>query len=44
LENAAADNLAAQLGFDLRSEGEYGTSILIIDATVDDIQSIVPRR
>lgn len=35
LENKAADELATQLGFKLRSAGERGTSILIVDAAVD---------
>jgi hypothetical protein len=35
LESAAADDLATQLGFKLRSAGELGTSILIVDAAVD---------
>lgn len=35
LEDAKADALAARLGFKLRSAGEFGTSILIVDAAVD---------
>ena len=35
IEGAAADALAQKLGFALRSEGERGTSILIVDAAVD---------
>lgn len=35
LEGAAADALAAKLGFRLRAEGERGTSILVVDAAVD---------
>jgi hypothetical protein len=40
LENHAADSLALQLGFELREEGQCGTSILIVDADVD-LQAIV---
>lgn len=40
LENAAADNLAAKLGFKLRGAGEFGASILIVDAAVD-MESVV---
>lgn len=35
IEGAQADELAAKLGFNLRSAGEFGTSILIVDAAVD---------
>lgn len=35
LEGAAADKLAEKLGFDIRADGETGTSILIVDADVD---------
>ena len=35
LENAAADALAANLGFTPRGESDCGTSILIVDAAVD---------
>jgi hypothetical protein len=35
LENAAADKLAAKLGFMSRAHGDCGTSILIVDAAVD---------
>lgn len=35
LQNAAADELAASLGFDIREPGQFGTSILIVDADVD---------
>lgn len=34
-EGTKADTLAAKLGFMLREEGDLGTSILIVDATVD---------
>ncbi|NWG75491.1 MAG: hypothetical protein HXY24_12930 [Rubrivivax sp.] len=34
-EDAAADKLAAELGFELRHEGDLGTTILIVDATSD---------
>ena len=40
LENRAADALATKLGFNLRAEGERGTSILIVDAAVD-MQSVI---
>ncbi|MEJ8835584.1 hypothetical protein [Ramlibacter sp. AN1133] len=35
LEGLAAERLAEKLGFELRAEGETGTSILIVDADVD---------
>ncbi len=35
LEGAAAEHLAEKLGFELRGDGDTGTSILIIDADVD---------
>jgi len=35
LENRAADKLAERLGFELRGEGDLGTTILIVDATVN---------
>lgn len=35
LENAAADALATKLGFRLRTAGQLGTSILVVDAAVD---------
>ncbi|MEI6761940.1 MAG: hypothetical protein WCO22_15980 [Betaproteobacteria bacterium] len=35
LEGAAAEELAEKLGFELRGEGEMGTSILIVDADVN---------
>lgn len=34
LEDRAADSLAQRLGFERRQEGELGTTILIVDATV----------
>lgn len=40
LEGKAADSLAERLGFELRREGDLGTSILIVDAAVD-LQEIV---
>lgn len=40
LEGAAAEKLAEKLGFDLRGEGETGTSILIVDADVNFEQII----
>ncbi len=40
LEDAQADALATKLGFNLRAEGEFGTSILIVDAAVD-IEAVV---
>ncbi|MGK5024210.1 hypothetical protein [Janthinobacterium sp. RB2R34] len=35
LENAQADELAEKLGFELRAEGQCGTSILIVDSDVN---------
>lgn len=35
LENRAADALAKKLGFELRRDGDLGTTILIVDATVN---------
>ncbi|MEJ1248795.1 hypothetical protein [Denitratimonas tolerans] len=35
LDGKKADNLAAKLGFHLRGEGETGTTILIVDASVN---------
>jgi hypothetical protein len=35
LEDKLAEKLAAKLGFQLRGEGNLGTTILIVDATVD---------
>lgn len=35
LEDKRADNLAARLGFELRARGQTGTTILIVDASVD---------
>ena len=35
IEGKAADDLAAKLGFALRKAGEFGTSILIVDAAVN---------
>lgn len=34
-EDSAADKLAESLGFELRDEGDLGTTILIVDATSD---------
>ena len=34
-EDTKADSVAKKLGFELREEGDLGTSILIVDATVD---------
>jgi hypothetical protein len=34
-EGRKADNLAAKLGFQLRGEGELGTTILIVDAAIN---------
>ena len=34
-EDAAADKLAAQLGFEKRPPGDFGTTILVVDANVD---------
>ena len=35
IEGKPADDLAAKLGFTIRKAGEFGTSILIVDAAVD---------
>lgn len=35
IEGKSADDLATKLGFTLRKAGEFGTSILIVDAAVD---------
>lgn len=35
MRDAAADAMAAKLGFDERSEGDLGTSVLIVDAMVN---------
>ena len=35
LDDKRADNLAAKLGFELRREGDTGTTILIVDASVN---------
>lgn len=35
LDGKKADNLAARLGFELRDEGQTGTTILIVDASVN---------
>lgn len=40
LENESADGLATRLGFKLRGEGEFGTSILIVDAAVN-VETVV---
>lgn len=40
LEGASAERLAEKLGFELRGEGQRGTSILIVDADVN-LQQIV---
>ena len=40
LEDAKADALATKLGFKLRGAGEFGTSILIVDAAVD-VEAVV---
>jgi hypothetical protein len=40
LEDTAAEALAANLGFTLRSAGQLGTSILVIDSNVN-VQSVV---
>lgn len=39
-EDAQADKLAAKLGFELREDGDLGTTILIVDAT-SDMKSVV---
>lgn len=39
-EDVQADKLAAKLGFEIRDEGDLGTTILIVDAT-SDMKSVI---